>query len=221
MQCVYLLREIDLDEVTPTGLYKIGMTTQSTEQRKRQYQAGNPRRVDTFHTIQVTDAQSVETDLHRRFAQFRVYLGGGDEWFFFGDVNIHSVIAIMDEYDETPVYVPPSYSHAPSHSSYGYDDNWFDNLPVIGIGLLIVVGLAFGSLGQLSPGTSTQIIVPQSSGNTPATLRSEPQFGDEFIIGYLGSGEQVTAYEVSPDGQWRRVRLQDGKSGWVANNLVQ
>lgn len=91
MECVYLLQEIDFDE-TPTGLYKIGKTTKEAEQRKRQYQAGNARRLDVYFTIEVYDSQAVETDLHRRLSAFRLALGGGDEWFNFRGINIMDVV---------------------------------------------------------------------------------------------------------------------------------
>jgi hypothetical protein len=82
MQFVYLLQEIDYDDVSPTGLYKIGKTSKDVNTRKRQYQAGNARYLNPLHTIQVRDAQAVETQLHRFWTDFRIRgEGGGDEWF--------------------------------------------------------------------------------------------------------------------------------------------
>jgi hypothetical protein len=81
---VYLLQELDFNE-NPTGLYKIGKTTQeNTEKRRAQYKAGNARALAIFAEIPVRDAQAVETTLHRHFhAQRLVGFGGGDEWFRF------------------------------------------------------------------------------------------------------------------------------------------
>lgn len=122
MQHVYLLQEIEAGGTAPTGFYKIGKTKATVEDRKKNYRAGNPRRLDTLHTIQVTDAQAIETTLHRRLTYYRRKYGGGDEWFDFRDVNINSVIEIMNEYAEVPAY-------AVWGSSYSdvYDDSYGDS----------------------------------------------------------------------------------------------
>ena len=79
MEYVYILQEMDFDG-TPTGHYKIGKTKAGTEARKRQYQAGNPRYLDPFHTIEVNNSQAIETELHQRFDYYRLKgYGGGDE----------------------------------------------------------------------------------------------------------------------------------------------
>jgi hypothetical protein len=74
---------------------------------------------------------------------------------------------------------------------------------------------------QSSQATSARIEVPTSTGYEGANLRSVPKDGNKFIIGQVKNGEQVAAYEVSPNGQWRRVKLSDGRSGWVASNFVK
>ena len=74
---------------------------------------------------------------------------------------------------------------------------------------------------QSPQAVATRIEVPISTGFDATNLRSAPKFGDEFIIGQVRTGESVTAYEISPDGQWRRIRLPDGRAGWVASNMVR
>lgn len=74
---------------------------------------------------------------------------------------------------------------------------------------------------QSPQAVSTRIEVPISTGFEATKLRSAPKFGDEFVIGQVRTGEPVTAYEISPDGQWRRIRLPDGRAGWVASNMVR
>lgn len=225
MQCVYLLQEIDFDGISPTGLYKIGKTSRDAEIRKRQYQAGNARRVDTLHTIQVLNAQIVETELHRCFSARRIIQGGGDEWFYFGDVDINEVITFMDNYDETPVYETYDYSYKDSYS-YGSDssyDDWDDNwVAIVGV-ILICLGLLFGGniLSQRVQSTSARIDIPVSAGYAVVNLRSHPRHGDEFVIGQVRHGEQIVAYETSLDGQWRRIKLPDARPGWVANNFIK
>ena len=59
---------------------------------------------------------------------------------------------------------------------------------------------------QSSQGTSARIEVPISTGYKVANLRSASKDGNKFVIGQLKSGEKVIAYEVSPDGLWRRVK---------------
>ncbi|NJR63759.1 MAG: SH3 domain-containing protein [Cyanobacteria bacterium CRU_2_1] len=115
----------------------------------------------------------------------------------------------------------------------------FFNAPVIasGIGLMLLLAMCSQQSPQMTgsnPGTqssieqsqsskatSARIEVPISTGYEGANLRSAPKDGNEFIIGQVRNGEQVIAYEVSPNGQWRRVKLSDGRSGWVASNFVK
>jgi len=224
MECVYLLQEIDFDGISPTGLYQIGQTSKNAESRKRQYKAGNARRLDTLHTIQVEDAQEVETELHRRLADYRVNHGGGDEWFNFRGFDIAYIIALMDEYEEIPVYVAPTYRYETSYEPYySRDDDWTEIFSNPATWILICVGLLFGgaALNQSPQSAFSRIEIPISTGYDRANLRSAPQHGNKFIIGQVRSGEPVTAFEVSPDGQWRRVQLSDGRSGWVSNNFVK
>ncbi len=74
---------------------------------------------------------------------------------------------------------------------------------------------------QSSQSISARIEIPTATGYDATNLRSEPKLGDEFIIDQVRNGEQVTAYEMSPDGQWRKIILSDGRSGWVASNMVR
>ncbi len=224
MQCVYLLQEIELYGSSPTGYYKIGKTSKDAESRKRQYQAGNARRVVTLYNIQVANAQMIETELHRQLEDCRVKEGGGDEWFDFREIDINWVISRMNEYGETQVHFIPTYADDTSYSSYSFnDDDWPDNFSNVGIWILICLGLLFGGgvMSQSSQATSARIDVPILTGYEGANLRSAPKNGDEFIIGQVRSGEQAIAYEISRDGQWRRVKLPDGRAGWVANNFVK
>lgn len=94
---VYLLQELDFDG-QPTGLYKIGKTKVDVEKRKRQYKAGNPRPVVNLYSVEVDDEQFLETSLHRFYRDYRISEGGGDEWFYFGDIDINSVMNTMYKY---------------------------------------------------------------------------------------------------------------------------
>lgn len=97
-QYVYLLQEQELSG-GPTGLYKIGKTTQdSIEARTKQYKAGNARPVVEYHSAIVHDCQEVETALHRQYKQFRLKAGGGDEWFQLSSNNLAAVVRSMDSY---------------------------------------------------------------------------------------------------------------------------
>lgn len=236
MQCVYLLAEIDFDG-TRTGLYKIGQTKRGVESRKRQYQAGNARRVDTLHTIQVFDAQAVETALHRHWARERINQGGGDEWFDFRRIGISSVINSMNYYDQTHVYTPrPSYSPAQAVSYRNTYDEGGIPVPLVIIGAVILFFMAIASNSQnhapatprdpgahsllRSSGVAAQIEIPASEGNALVNLRSDPD-GSSRIEDRLRDGERLTAYEFSQDQQWRRVKLSNGTSGWVSSKFVK
>ncbi|WP_088890014.1 GIY-YIG nuclease family protein [Leptolyngbya ohadii] len=233
MEYVYLLQELDFGRTAPTGSYKIGMTSKDVDSRKRQYKAGNPRHLRTLHSIQVTDAQAVETELHRQLAEWRINEGGGDEWFYFTDADIDVVIDIMNSYDESLVYEIPVYdssayfTESPYDAYPSYSNDWADSVYATGIAIVVVVGLMVGGialvLNQSLPSTPApaRITVPAGTGYAGANLRSEPKDGDEFIIGQVRSGESVKAYEVSFDGKWRRVELSDGRSGWIASNFVR
>jgi len=114
----------------------------------------------------------------------------------------------------------------------------FSNAPVIasGIGLMLLLAMCSQQSPQMTGGnTGTQSsieqsqssqaisarIEPSSWGYKTASLRSVPEDGKKFIIGEVRNGEQAVAYEVSPNGKWRRVKLSDGRSGWVASNFVK
>lgn len=95
---VYLLAE--LENGSPTGMYKIGKTTSTTTSRKRQYQAGNPRKVIIAHEAFVlpNSAQAIETILQRQWVQYHEDNGGGDEWYRFPAEVLPDVIASFDQY---------------------------------------------------------------------------------------------------------------------------
>ena len=108
----------------------------------------------------------------------------------------------------------------------------FSSAPIVasGIGLMFLLAMCSQQSPQMTGGnTGTQSSIEQSQSSqatsariiSRANLRSAPKKGNEFIIGEVRNGEQVMAYEVSPDGQWRRVKLSDGRSGWVASNFVK
>jgi len=144
---VYLLQELGLDGV-PTGLYKIGRTTAEVEARKGQYRAGNARVLKNLGHIDVADSQAVETALHRYFAEYRVKNpGAGDEWFYFGNVDLDWVIGVFDQYEEAePVREPePTYSNYSGYSTPSY--SYSDSLPwewIVGIGAVVLFG--FGAI---------------------------------------------------------------------------
>jgi hypothetical protein len=142
MECVYLLQELDFDG-TPTGLYKIGRTSKDAQQRKRQYQAGNARKVNVYFTVKVYDSQAVETDLHRRLAAYRLALGGGDEWFNFRSVDIAKVVRLMEEY-EPPISQPQS---TPTY--FYYREPKLGNIHPA-IPAAVVIGAVFVVLGIFS-----------------------------------------------------------------------
>ncbi len=235
MGYVYILQEIDLDS-TPTGLYKIGHTTISTEKRKKQYQAGNSRPLEELHTIEVDDSQSVETELHRRFDNWRLKgYGGGDEWFDFRGVDISQVLSIMDEYNEVDAYqYPQSTYYEPSHSyqpsNYSNNFDLFES-PILWIlGALFLIVIAFSSktpkLENSERGViscrdifgCTGTIDASKIGYNAANIRSSPGKNSQ-IITTINNGETVTFFEES--NGWIRVSLKNGKSGWIANNLIK
>lgn len=225
---------------TPTGHYKIGKTKAGTEARKRQYQAGNPRYLDPFHTIEVNNSQAIETELHQRFDYYRLKgYGGGDEWFNFQNVDMDEVVAVINEYNETPVYIPPEpIYYQPSYSSP--DFNLSDSLtnPIIWI---IGVLLALGTIGGfqsansgnqsspkekagwserscISPDGCKGTIDASSIGREAANIRSAPD-RDSKVVATLRNGQKVTVFEES--NGWIKVKLDNSAKGWVANNLVR
>lgn len=128
-------------------------------------------------------------------------------------------------------------TNRPSYANFDSDDFGYAPLIVGSLGIMFLfamcsqqstqrTGSDMGNQNsieqrQLSQATSAQIEVPISTGYEVANLRSAPKDGNKFVIGKLRSGEKVTAYEVSPNGLWRRVKLSDGTSGWVANKFVK
>jgi len=95
---VYLLQEQDFSG-TPTGLYKIGKTTQkSISDRTKQYKAGNARPVVEHYAVAVADCQQVETALHREYKRYRLSAGGGDEWFRLDGRMVADVVQNMRSY---------------------------------------------------------------------------------------------------------------------------
>jgi hypothetical protein len=225
MQCVYLLQEIDCDGVSPTELYKIGQTTKDVHTRKRQYQAGNPRHLRPIHTIHVSDAQEIETQLHRLWTDYRVRAGGGDEWFNFQDVDINDVIDSMNEYNNVPAYTAPIYpSETVDNSQYSYS-HYSSGSPEMfsGIGASIVTILTvFFALvvvaSQSSKCIPAQVAVPEFKS---ANLRSAPTDGDEFVIDNVKNGTMIMVCETSPGGKWRRVKTLNSVSAWIATGLLK
>lgn len=239
MEYVYILQEIGLNG-TPTGLYKIGKTKTGTEARKRQYQAGNARFLEPFHTVEVTNSQPVETELHQRFDHYRLKgYGGGDEWFNFQSVDIDRIISIMNEYDETPAYVPPEpVPYQPSYSSPSFDLSDLLASPIaLGLGALLVLGAVRGLQSAnsgnqssnkekagwnqracINPNGCQGTIDASSIGYKAANVRSAPS-SDSRVIATLKNGQKVTVFEESSG--WIKVKLNNGTRGWVANNLVR
>lgn len=142
MECVYLLQELDFDG-TPTGLYKIGRTSKDAQQRKRQYQAGNARKVNVYFTVKVYDSQAVETDLHHRLAAYRLALGGGDEWFNFKNVDIAKVVRLMEEYEPSL----PQPQTTPTYANYrkSYDNDLHPAIPAALVMGAVCVVVGFNS----------------------------------------------------------------------------
>jgi len=236
-----ILQEIDFDG-TPTGHYKIGKTKAGTEARKRQYQAGNPRFLDPFHTVEVTNSQTVETDLHHRFDSYRLKgYGGGDEWFNFHSVDMEKFVSIMNEYNETPAYVPPEpVYYQQSYSSPDFELSGLLTNPILGfvlllVFLLVVVGgsLKPVNLGNqpsgkekarwsqrscINPNGCSGTIDASSTGYKAANVRAAPDKNSKLIT-TLNNGQKVTVFEES--NGWIKVELDSGIKGWVANNLVR
>ncbi|NER97429.1 MAG: GIY-YIG nuclease family protein [Symploca sp. SIO1B1] len=79
---VYVLEEIDPISGSPTGFYKVGRTEQErVEDRVRNYQTGNPRRLEVFYREVVPEPDEAEKSLHEDLKKYRVDFGGGEEWF--------------------------------------------------------------------------------------------------------------------------------------------
>lgn len=245
MQFVYLLQELDFDG-KPTGCYKIGQTKRDVEKRKNEYKTGNPRRIRTYHTIKVEYAQPVETKLHQIFISNKVNSGGGDEWFNFDIEEIKYVVEVMNQYSAVPttgedktseeehIDDRPSVEDYATYSSYTWEEEilalLFNPLGFFVVIVLTVVAIAgiFSNIQQLgqvnnSP-AATQLENKQAVISVPgegkANLRSAPSV-ESSVITTVTTGQSVVALELSTDAQWRKVRLPNGTTGWVASNFVQ
>ena len=80
---VYLLEEIEIDSDKPTGLVKIGRTSNDVENRISQLKTGNPRKLRRFAAIETEIGQSIieEAKQHNKYVALRAPDGGGIEWF--------------------------------------------------------------------------------------------------------------------------------------------
>jgi len=91
---VYFLGELDLGGTTRTPFVKIGLVrsnakNRTTEDRLAEHQTGNPRQIVELAVLRTSEADRVETLLHKTFAPWRV----SGEWFDLQNDRLHDVLA--------------------------------------------------------------------------------------------------------------------------------
>jgi hypothetical protein len=219
-QHVYLLQEQDFSG-RPTGLYKIGKTTQdSIEARTRQYKAGNARPVVEYHSVVVGDCQGVETALHRQYKRFRLSAGGGDEWFQLSGGNLAAVARSMDGYaigrqkvrSAAPVSTP-TYRRDTTPSGIPAFFWWL----VAGVGVLLFSAAKPGSAG-IEIGQSYRIEQDPYIGCPKANqpCNGSNIWSDDFrVIATIKNGAIATATARTPDPEYTEVQFSSGIRGWV------
>lgn len=82
---VYIIAEKD-GRNKYTGYYKIGKTKQDPSERLRELQTGNPRKLEYFRHVEVSDIDAAERAAHTAVTRKR-YEGGGTEWYFAGPTH--------------------------------------------------------------------------------------------------------------------------------------
>ncbi|MBU3752426.1 MAG: GIY-YIG nuclease family protein [Candidatus Nanopelagicaceae bacterium] len=76
---IYFIGEFDLKTGQRTEYVKIGIVRhgakedRTSQDRLLEHQTGNPRRLEIIHTVTTDAVESIETNLHYRFARHRVY----------------------------------------------------------------------------------------------------------------------------------------------------
>lgn len=66
--------------------YKLGITKNSAEERRKALQTGNPRDLEVFYEFKANDPRAIETELHKFFEYCEIDTGG-DEWFEFKELS--------------------------------------------------------------------------------------------------------------------------------------
>lgn len=87
---LYFMVEEDRFGGPPSSYVKIGIVSGDREvaKREREHQTGNPRKINSHHSIQTPGVQMLETFLHNYFAKYRVK----GEWFLLGATDLDMVI---------------------------------------------------------------------------------------------------------------------------------
>ena len=89
MSYVYVLRE------SGTNYYKIGITKNEADKRRRQLQTGNPRDLVELYVFSAADRHAAESYIENKLARYMTN-GGGDEWYEFKTLdNLHIVLNRM------------------------------------------------------------------------------------------------------------------------------
>lgn len=222
---VYLLQEQDFSG-NPTGLYKIGKTTQdSIEARARQYRAGNARPVVEHYSVAVSDCQKTETALHQEYKRYRLKAGGGDEWFRLDDRLVADVIQNMRSYGHGRQKVSPLRKGVPAAMprQAPYSDNSFP--------LWVVAGLAGALILFVRPG-SADIKVGgryelQQDPYIDCPLSKQPCNGgnvwsdDYKVIATKRNGSRFTVTGKPSDPDYIEVKFDDGLTGWIWKKSVK
>jgi hypothetical protein len=217
---VYLLQEQDFSG-TPTGLYKIGKTTQkSISDRTKQYKAGNARPVVEHYAVAVADCQQVETALHREYKRYRLSAGGDDEWFRLDGRMVADVMQNMRSYGtKRQPFRTNQVKRAPSggrRSPYSRGRSlifW----ALAGAGALWLFSAMAGS-ADIVVGRQYKLQQHPYKG-CPAERQpcngSNVWSDDYRVIGTIKNGAIVTVTSRPQDPKYTEVTFANGLRGWV------
>lgn len=236
---IYFIQAVGSDD-----RYKIGMTefgrleARFKELNRRQ----SPYPLKLVYKIDVSDRFAAERLLHERFDAYRYH----GEWFHFPKklIGIHSVLKTYDAVAKQFVIQidQPEVIHG-----FGYPrlQSYSDCLKYAIAIASIAFGISASALfisSQNQPVTNRQnqpmvstplpneantveqensklgVIRVNRSNSDAARLRATP---NGAVVDLLREGTQVTLGELSGDRQWRRVRTQNGQSGWVWSEFVE
>ncbi|AOX02432.1 hypothetical protein BJP34_25990 [Moorena producens PAL-8-15-08-1] len=150
MGYVYLIVQLEPNQ-QPTGLYKIGKTSKTPEERLAQLRTSSTFDLEVYHWIRCLDYSAVEKDLHRKFEYFR-WNYGGREWFNFRDYDIDDVVEEMNSYVEDPAPTEPVYySSEESDSTYSYWKESESIYEYIGAAILLfMLGLGVWGIASIN-----------------------------------------------------------------------
>lgn len=231
---VYLFAETT-DGVNHTGLYKIGKTKRSSsEDRKRNYQAGNARPLILLYEAYVSDCQYWETTIQtywKEQGKHHYTRGGGDEWFNFDEDDVEYTIAWLYQL----AHPEPVYDEPEPESEYSYNPSYEDDgIPgwvyVVGIMVFFVV-IAMAGSGIQQPGTdrggkasigNITIGNPyrvKCIGNKPGVhIRKKPSLRAAKITTLRCNKDvvKVTGQPVLTDEYWYPVQTEKGQNGFIA-----